>query len=45
MIEVDMPYTVPEIGPSEEGVTDTSAKGRPKDSSHHEFHHIKQHSH
>ena len=44
MIEVDMPYTMPEIGPSKEGATDRSAKDGPKDSSHHEFHHIKQHS-
>ena len=42
--EVDMP-TVYEIAPSEEGATDTSAKDRPKDSSHHNFHPIKQHSH
>ena len=44
MIEVDMPYTVPAIRPSEEGATDRSAEDKPKDSCHHKFHYIKQHS-
>ena len=45
MIEVDMSYNVPKDGPSEKGATDTSAKDRPKDGSHHNFCHKKQHSH
>ena len=44
VIEVDMP-TVCEIEPSEEWATDTSAKDRSKDSSRHNFHHIKENSH
>ena len=45
MKEVDMAYNVAEIGRSEEGATDTSAKGRPKNCSRHDFCHIKQHGH